>query len=163
MNDKEIISLRVFLKLIDDSNYLPGHFFLLRLWKWISSFDQQKKCFQDEACIDMQSQESSLHHYISCVYGKPLWAEGQWFVESLSACVQSPVIQFEKIEQENGEIRFYVVIITQEWWHERTVYKTYAFGVASDASRYYGGERSFKEPVIWNENLEYRQFLRFMQ
>ena len=68
----------------------PGGKFLHTLLKWLLSFDPQSGRFDRSLDIELENQDNSLHHYISCLYGHPLWAEGQNFARSLVESLERP-------------------------------------------------------------------------
>lgn len=141
----------------------PGAIFIDRLLKWLLSFNQKSGRFDASMDIELGSHDHPFHHYISCISGCPLWAEGQGLVADLLNSLDQPVIQSEIVETERG-IRFYIVIITivRVSWHPEVVNKAYAFGISECGLRFFAGERTFVDPLIWGNNLAYRHFLRFM-
>ena len=126
------------------------------------SFDPQSGRFDPTKDIRIDNHDHPFHHYISCAYGRPLWGEGQGLVEDLLRSLDQPVIQFEIVETEKG-LRFYAVIITKVRvsWQPEAINKAFAFGASESESRFFVGERTFAEPLVWKENLGYRHFLRF--
>lgn len=143
----------------------PGFIFMVKLLDWLTSFDQKTGCFDSDKCIELGSHDFPLHHFISCCWGRPSWAEGQGFVADLLDSSKPPVIQFEKVETEKG-IRLFVVIVvkSQEYYRKgKVVNKAYAFGVSILGDKFLGGEMLFHDEndLDWDKNQAYRQFLRY--
>lgn len=146
-----------------DTNLSPGFIFIYKVLEWLMSFDSRSGLFDASREIYIRSHDHPFHHYISCLNGRPLWGEGQGLVADLLSSLEQPVIQFEAVETEKG-MRFYVVIITKKRvsWHSELVNKALAFGTLENEAEFFVGEREFINPLRWENNLAYRQFLRFI-